>query len=64
MNPLLNKFPVLRSRLGRDEGGATTLEWSVLASSIAAVAVLSITNLGQTVAGLFGQAANVIGALL
>jgi len=40
------------------------LEWSVLASSIAAVAVLSITNLGQTVAGLFGQAANVIGALL
>lgn len=64
MSPLLNKFSVPLASLCRDEGGATALEWSVLASCIAAVAVSSISNLGQTVAGLFEKAANVIGAYL
>lgn len=63
MGPILSNFRSLQFNLCPDESGATALEYAILASCIAAVAVVSITGLGQTVAGLFGQAANLWGAL-
>lgn len=48
----------------RDDSGATAVEWAVLASGIAAVAVFAITGLGKTVAGLYQQAFDLIGAML
>lgn len=63
MSPFLNQLPLHCLRF-RDDSGATAVEWAVLASSIAAVAVSAVTGLGKTVAGLYRQAFELIGAML
>ncbi|HJW26885.1 MAG TPA: hypothetical protein VJ576_18445 [Rhodocyclaceae bacterium] len=63
MSPFPYQLPLHCLRF-RDDSGATVVEWAVLASSIAAVAVFAITGLGKTVAGLYQQAFDLIGAML
>ncbi|MGE5493133.1 MAG: Flp family type IVb pilin [Actinomycetota bacterium] len=46
----------------RDDRGATVVEWAVLASCIAAVAIVGIGHVGQSLASLFQRALDVIGA--
>jgi pilus assembly protein Flp/PilA len=45
------KNPALR--LLRDENGATSIEYAMIASGVAVVIAASVTNLGSTVKGLF-----------
>ena len=56
---MLNYFVTLASfltqRLGRDERGATAVEYGLMVALIAVAIVAAVTLLGTTLAGLFGQ---------
>ena len=56
---MLNCFVALASflsqRLGRDERGATAVEYGLMVALIAVAIVAAVTLLGTTLAGLFGQ---------
>ena len=55
---MLNYFVTLASfltqRLGRDERGATAVEYGLMVALIAVAIVAAVTLLGTTLAGLFG----------
>jgi pilus assembly protein Flp/PilA len=55
---MLNYFVALASfltqRLGRDERGATAVEYGLMVALIAVAIVAAVTLLGTTLAGLFG----------
>ncbi|HZX31876.1 MAG TPA: Flp family type IVb pilin [Rhodocyclaceae bacterium] len=44
----------------RDERGASAVEWAVLASCIAAVAIVGIGHVGQSLGALFLRALDII----
>jgi pilus assembly protein Flp/PilA len=44
--------PLVR-RFLRDDGGATAIEYALIASGVAVVIAASVVNLGSTVQGLF-----------
>lgn len=56
---MLNCFVAVASflsqRLGRDERGATAVEYGLMVALIAVAIVAAVTLLGTTLAGLFGQ---------
>ena len=43
--------PILR--FARDEGGATAIEYAMIASGVGVVIAATVVNLGSTVKGLF-----------
>jgi pilus assembly protein Flp/PilA len=43
------------SRFIREESGATAIEYGLIAALIAVAIIATVTALGQTVAGTFGQ---------
>lgn len=51
----------LARRLGRDERGATAVEYGLMVALIAAAIVITVTALGLNLATLFGNVANTIG---
>ena len=62
---MLNYFVALASslarRLGRDERGATAVEYGLMVALIAGAIVLTVTALGGALSGLFGGIAATIG---
>jgi pilus assembly protein Flp/PilA len=49
--------PVLR--FARDDGGATAIEYAMIASGIAVAIASTIVSLGSTVKGLYTSVANI-----
>jgi pilus assembly protein Flp/PilA len=48
------------SRFLRDEGGATAIEYAMIASGIAVAIATTIVSLGSSVTGLYSSVANVM----
>jgi Flp pilus assembly pilin Flp len=44
---------LLRARLAADEGGATAIEYALIASGIGAALAVAVYNLGSTTQGLY-----------
>jgi len=50
-------FAVLRKRLGRDEQGATAIEYALMASGIGAAVAATVWNLGSSTGNLYASLA-------
>lgn len=64
MNRVLHKLHEAMSRLYRNDEGATAVEYAVLAASIAAVIVATVTDLGLHVQKLFSMVHDLMEAYL
>jgi pilus assembly protein Flp/PilA len=51
----MNKFIEFGKRLGRDEEGATAIEYGLLAALIAVGIIALVGTLGDTIAGAFDE---------
>ncbi|NPC95451.1 Flp family type IVb pilin [Nocardioides sp. zg-DK7169] len=51
---------LLHARLDRDERGASAVEYGLLVAGIAAVIILAVFMLGETVTGLFNDTKDAI----
>ena len=45
----------LFARFAKDESGATTIEYGLIAALIAVAAIGAMTSLGESLSGLFGK---------
>ena len=54
--------PYIRAKFGRDERGASLVEYALLVALIAVVCLVAITALGTSANATFGTVGNKIGA--
>lgn len=54
-------FPYLRARLGRDETGASLVEYALLVALIAVVCIVAITTLGNNTSSKFSSVGSSLG---
>ena len=52
--------PYLRAKLGRDERGASLVEYALLVALIAVVCILAITFLGNTASNKFSNVGSAV----
>lgn len=57
----MNKFINFGKRLGKDEAGATAIEYALLAALIAVVLIGAVGALGTTVKGEFNSITTALG---